>query len=127
MQPLLIDVDPVQMREDIRRLSLGRNDLTVTLPYMFTEDHLWLRPNGEGKFHCGVTSYWYITKGSAYQLFDPLQFPHWLVDYPVGETLMDARDYHIYCSKLDETKDEWYKPTRLILQEMVERPVRIYL
>ena len=115
------DVDVAQMREDIKRLSLGRNDVTVSYPYLFTEDHLWLRPKGDGTFFCGVTPFWYTFRGSGFQLFDAMQVPHWIVNYPVGETLMDERDYSIYVSKLVECREEWYKTPFEIIKDMHNR------
>lgn len=121
-QSFTANVDTQQMRDDIRRLSLGRNDLTVDYPYLFTEDHLWLKPTGDGNFYCGVTPFWYTCHGSGYQLFDAMEVYHWIVSYPYGETLMDARDYGLYVDKLNESAEEWRKPTAQILKELADRP-----
>ena len=116
------EIDIYAMKEDIKRLSMGRNDLTVMYPYLFTEDHLWLKPTGDGNFYCGVTPFWYTVHGSAYLLFDPMEVPHWVVSYPHGETLMDARDYGLYVDKLNESMEEWRKTPHQIISDMINRP-----
>ena len=93
-------------RKSFNRVTFSCNDLRA-----YTEDHLWLYPTfrGDDTFYCGLTGMWYTVRGSGYQLFDTMEMPHWIISFPVGETLMDERAYVVYCNKLLEVEDEWRK------------------
>ena len=103
--------DQQTVSKEIERKSFNRVTFTCNDLRAYTEDHLWLYPTfrGDDTFYCGLTGMWYTVRGSGYQLFDTMEMPHWIISFPVGETLMDERAYVVYCNKLLEAEDEWKK------------------
>ena len=107
MSPSFKHTEMLRLQEkSFNRMTFTCNDLRA-----YTEDHLWLYPTfrGDDTFYCGLTGMWYTLRGSGYQLFDTMSLYHWIISFPVGETLMDERAYVAYCEKILEAQEEWQK------------------
>ena len=110
-KPLLKVFNLQDMAKEIEKKSFNRVTFSCNDLRAYTEDHLWLYPTfrGDDTFYCGVTGMWYTLRGSGYQLFDTMEIYHWIISFPVGETLMDDRAYGAYCNKILEAQEEWQK------------------